>query len=858
MSELLDELPTAHLEYLLRDGSVGDWLVLGPLTAPLSDGAHMRSSVGRQLALNALFVDSEEITQLPAERSTSEVTVAEGVTLQGMWRVVNTLEDALVDLAHTVGTPHMLCAWAYAQVVLEQAATTSLHLTVANPTQVWINGEAIFSYNELPEEPTQITFSTPLDAGTNEILIRTANVGVGHLPMTIGLRLAHARGSVKLPTLLEPVARRQKLASVMGLAYLVQDVYRREQRIVVRWPNDVPVVDALTLRLQTPSGRIYGEANVMVQKGARVDFGEALQFPEGALEVLIQPQFEEYYVQNMRVQRRIPLHVSNGKWSTLYYGSDAERRQEALEDAAKRTGNLYAEIAKSALGRWSALRHDLVEERLSQLSQRGDGYERSLLGLLGWVARMGDLPDFPQEITWALEERATLLLDYSDEPDHAMLVACDLLAGQLYAQRTFADLNTGEWHRQRAEVWLLAWLSSVAQTGFSQGENEAQLADALLVVSHLADLASSDEVAEMAAAVLDKVAYQVALQSYVGAWGGSQDGGNAAWLHSALLGPLAGVARLWWGQGLFNAECEAVVALACAESYTLPDIVAAVALDRQQESWVQRRDLLFYAGQRDEVNRAAYRTGDYLLASAQGDRRGGSGVNWRVTLGPDATLFGNCPAQCSEHPAWAQNFWQGNAARSRVAQWQDVALIAYLPVAHRLVDFSHAYFPRAMFDEVLIGEGWAMAAKGNGYVALTATGGVELVTRGKTAQRELRANRESVWLVQMGRAQEHGTFAQFVERIFALPLSLETNAARYTTLRGQRIEFSAVAPLNEAFVVDEVAQSLEKFPHIASIYGGAPTLPASSVEIRYQEHKMRVDFGTREAMNGHEAETFEE
>ena len=31
MSELLEELPSAHLEYALRNGAVGDWLVLGPL-----------------------------------------------------------------------------------------------------------------------------------------------------------------------------------------------------------------------------------------------------------------------------------------------------------------------------------------------------------------------------------------------------------------------------------------------------------------------------------------------------------------------------------------------------------------------------------------------------------------------------------------------------------------------------------------------------------------------------------------------------------------------------------------------------------------------------------------------------------
>lgn len=841
----MDDLPTAHLEYSLRNGTVGDWLVLGPLTTPLPDPKILQSSEARRRTLNSVLVDVNEIAQLPAERATSVVTVAEGSTQPGMWRVVNTLDDGWVDLAQHVSVPSTLCAWAYAQVVLQEGGATSLLLTTASPTQVWINSEAVFGYDALPDQPVTMRVMATLQEGSNEILVRIANVGAGAVPMVLAVQIDGAEGTVTLPTLLEPVARRQKLATVMGHAYLAQDVYSGQQRIVLRWPTDMQMIDALTARLQSPAGRIFGEANPMVQRGAKVDFGEAAQFPDGDYEILLQPQFEEFYVQDMRVQRRIPLHIRNGKWSFVYYGGQTERRQEALADAAKRSG-IYAEIAKSALGKWGALRHEVLEQALASLLPGTSGSEISLLGLLGWVARSGDLPDFPAEVAWALEERAPLVLNGLEKTSDVALVTCHLLAGQLYPHRSFADGHFGEWHQAHAEEWFGEWLHTTAQQGLPQGESETSIAHALLALSHLVDLAHDDEVAELAAVVLDKLAYQMALQSFLGAWGGCQDV-QGRWQPSARLGPLSGVARLWWGQGAFAADCAATVALACAESYTLPEIIAAVGLDRQQDNDLRRQDISRALGDSCAVNRRAFRTGDYLLASVQGDwDAGGSGVLWQVTLGPDALITGNRPANASTHAAWQQNYWQGNAAPVRVAQWQDWLAMAYGPTERHALPYSHAYFPKGIFDEVWVENGWAMARKGNGYVALTATGGVDMVVAGPTAQREVRAAGEAVWLVQMGRAASDGTFSDFVQKVLAQPLTLNSGSVEMTTLRGQTMQFRAAVPLDDALRVDGVPQPLQGFPHLESIYGGAAAIPANAVEIQYQEHRMRLDFGMAE------------
>jgi hypothetical protein len=143
-----------------------------------------------------------------------------------------------------------------------------------------------------------------------------------------------------------------------------------------------------------------------------------------------------------------------------------------------------------------------------------------------------------------------------------------------------------------------------------------------------------------------------------------------------------------------------------------------------------------------------------------------------------------------------------------------------------------------------------MARKGNGYVALTARGGVEMVTSGPTAQRELRAPASAIWLVQMGRAASDGTFAQFVERVLAQPLTLQADRLQYSSLRGQLVRFGLEQPLNEALLVDGMPQPLADFPHIESIYGGAAILPVTNVEIQYQEYLLRLDFDAREFPNG--------
>ena len=160
-----------------------------------------------------------------------------------------------------------------------------------------------------------------------------------------------------------------------------------------------------------------------------------------------------------------------------------------------------------------------------------------------------------------------------------------------------------------------------------------------------------------------------------------------------------------------------------------------------------------------------------MLSSAQDYRPGEPGRAehiWQATLGPDAVVFVNHPVCLSQKRAYQPNFWCGNGVLPRVAQWKDLLIALYRLPDDDWLGYTHAHFPIAALDEHVIREGWAFARKGDGYLALKASQGFTLVKSGNSAYRELRSmGQENVWLCQVGRAAQDGTFAEFQDKVLA-------------------------------------------------------------------------------------------
>ncbi|MBC8076193.1 MAG: hypothetical protein H7Y32_08990, partial [Chloroflexales bacterium] len=669
---------------------------------------------------------------------------------------------------------------------------------------------------------------------------------------------------VRLPTDTPLAQRYADYERVFAQAYLDREVYSRDDEIVVRWPPDMQDSASIAVRLQSPTGRIFVEALIEARAGVAQSLGKGVQFPDGPLHVALLPHPDTYYIHNLRVQRALPLHVLKGGYSAAPYGSYEQRRREALAHAAERSG-VYAQIARMELGRWNALDLSALEADIEGINRRRDCSDFYLVGLLGALLRHGGDARFPAALRQRIEGCAASFRYWMDEPgddamcfwseNHQILFhACEVLAGQLFPAHTFTnDGQSGTAHRAKGERMALAWLRKRADGGFREWDSNVYFEHDVLALAHLADGAANDELRELAAVVLDKLLYTLALNSFRGSFGSTHGRTYSRFTKDAALECTSGIGRLLWGTGAFNAEILGVVALACARGYELPPVIAEIAVAPIEELWSRER----HAGQMElwsdrtegpwQVNKVTYKTPDGMLCSAQSFQPGQPGYQqhiWQATLAQDAPIFVTQPPCISDDPSHRPNFWHGNATLPRVAQWRDTLIAIHDIPAGDWLALTHAFFPTGAFDEYVLRAGHAFARRGNGYVALFAARGLELTRSGAGAYRELRSwGSQNVWVCWLGRAARDGDFAAFQAAVLASPPIFNGLSVTCTSPGGEQLRFGWDGPLT----VDGAEQPLTGFKHYDSPLCTCE-LGASTMDITGWNDVLRLEFRGADGM----------
>jgi len=858
-----------YATYRLEGGYVHNWLVAGPQATPVADldrfvGEDLKFQIARHY-----YDRSSGIHQPPVD---FETLVVDGTELR--WNYVRCRDDHFVDLTGFYHTCHYLRGWAYTEVVNPSPQEATFVLTTNGPADVWLNGQHVHRQEHFHHQfPLSASFQIPLQEGKTEILVRIEEVATRDCPFAMALQVVGLsddaeEAKVLLPIPIEDVARRETLETVFEAAYLEQDVYVYDEKLAVRWPQDMDTSASLMIRVQTPEGRIYSESMRMGAAGNQFNLGTAYQFREGLYHTVLMPQPNEYYEGNMRITRPISVWTVRKQYSQEPYGTFTERRIEALYDAAWREAGVYSEIAKMAIGRWKDIKGDIILEAIEGINERRDCSDFYLVGLLGVLHRYGDHPEFPEELREPLEACVLDFKYWVDEPgedvmwywseNHQILFhACEILAGQIYPDRTFINTGqTGQWHREKGERLALAWLQKRGAGGLQEWDSNCYFEEDLLALSHLADLAETPQVYELASVVMDKMFLTMALNSYKGVFGSTHGRAYSPDVKGGRLEATAGISRLMWGMGAFNTHVRGPVSMACQEQYLLAPLIEAIAADLPEEMWNRERHAGEFEQDLDrtsgswEVNKVTYKTPDYMLCSAQDYRPGERGSQqhiWQATMGPDAVVFVTHPACSSEENSHRPGFWHGNVVLPRVAQWKDVLIAVHKLPEDDWMGFTHAYFPAAAFDEHTLredanGRVWAFARKASGYLALTAAQGLEFITRGDSAYRELRSyGGHNVWLCHMGRAALDGDFQTFQEKILAQDAVFEELSARCGTLRGETLAFGWQGPL----LRDGKEQPITGFKHYENPYCVAE-LPAAQTEIHYGDQLMRLDLEVKD------------
>ncbi len=653
----------------------------------------------------------------------------------------------------------------------------------------------------------------------------------------------------------EMSGRYQLFASFFDQLYLEKDVFAYEDQIVVRWPKKLDAPADYNFRLQLSDGRIYAEA-----EGKEGDCGDrtltsAVSIPDGEYELILMPSANEYYIRGVRFQRKIPLSVVRSDYRTSAYGTYVERQIELLRHAVSLDDGLFSEIAKMTLGWWTRINPKKLVAAADGVANYEEDHLARLTALLGMVERYHQHDEFPTEIRQQLDDRITAFpfreQDYAEntgkalgDTDKLLLAACELLAGQLYPDRSFtSSRQTGQWHRQRAEDAVLPWLQQAATAGFID-QSSHSLAQILTALSHLIDLADTEEIWDLSAIVIDKVLVTLSLASFQGVYGAGQIATNGvAVVPDGHVSPLAGVARLMWGIGAWNQHLAAPVSMCSCQGYQQPPLIAALATEPDPAGmWASERQPIATENADNPpqtLHKAIYRTPDYLLCSAQDfqpGQRSQGGQSWQATLGAGANVFVNHPAAGDLDQVGRGGYWRSGLL-PRVAQHRDLLIALYALPESDPSGFTRAYFPTFAFDEHQLGKEWAFAAKGDAYIALGCSQPIELVQEGPAAYRELRATGHNVaWLCQMGRKADYDSFANFRKRVLAARFTYDRLSLSYRQLQGDTVTFD----WNSALVVNGEAQQLQSANHYEGPNCVTDSWPASQMVVVHGEQAIQL------------------
>ena len=249
------------------------------------------------------------------------------------------------------------------------------------------------------------------------------------------------------------------------------------------------------------------------------------------------------------------------------------------------------------------------------------------------------------------------------------------------------------------------------------------------------------------------------------------------------------------------------------------------------------------AGVLGEAHTYTWRSPDAMLSSVV-DHRFGDAMEqahaWQATLDPEAVVFTTHPTHgFSPSTDWGSDngYWTGTASMPRSAQRGRAAIHIYRPSYPSPSDpllgpifgyqpMTHAFFPQDRFDEVVEQAGWVIGRQGDGYVALWSERATAWrvpdpaneATAGHTLPFDLVATggADNVWVVEVGRRADHGSFAGFVAAITAATPTVVHDGPEIVARYVSPTEGELALGTNTAFTRNGVVEPLRDHPRHSS------------------------------------------
>lgn len=798
------------------NGFIRDWLITKSWSAPCDDLDEVLSSTGspwgeegRWVLTNGPDVAPLKV-RLYGKRGFVEAqdypVITEGGAMEwkapgnkrvdtDSWRRIHVGHDGYADWSYFSYTPEYRHALMACELEVDQPEWRTMRVETTGPVQIWLNGALVKTFHEFGYmQPLTHSFPIYLKSGISSLLISTWQVAFREVRHIVRVAIAGLPLRVVIPS--------------HGADEYKGEIAERllNEVGIERWALDGDLVKfhgpiGLRLRIKESATDGDGVVRVLSDGHAALSIEELRSLSKVATktpppsdidgdvtatmldagEIFLEIRVDDPATKVYRILRtaRIPEKVR----SEISKVDPTTWRDEVISHVAQLHPSSARALAKQMFDAKSKLERADLLPALKMITSRADCADFEAIGLVHVLHRI------PTEL-WAdglRDEVETTLLDfkywieqpgfdamcYFTENHQFVWHTAEHLIGDYFADRTFNNANiTGRKHSHHGEGMALDWLKRKLEGGFSEFDSNAYLAIDTLALVSLVEFSPSQELCSFAEALLDKLLFSLAANSWRGIHGAAHGRSYTTTLRSSRFEETAPIMWALWGMGALNAAVLPVTTLITAQRYQVPAIIPKIAQALDQ-SWSGRQ---VYRGKyrftSDLLERPygsdlhIWRTENGMLSSVQDYRAGLPGLQehiWGATLSSEVQVFSSYPAAFSHGSSVRPNAWAGHLILPRARQFENSLLCIYSINPDLLPNKTHLWFPTPWMDEISIKGSWLAGRVGDGYIAVSTQDGFAALKSGDTVGQEwIPQGDGALYVATLGDAKSDGPFEKFV------------------------------------------------------------------------------------------------
>jgi len=245
-----------------------------------------------------------------------------------------------------------------------------------------------------------------------------------------------------------------------------------------------------------------------------------------------------------------------------------------------------------------------------------------------------------------------------------------------------------------------------------------------------------------------------------------------------------------------------------------------------------------------QANTYTYRTGNYSLYSVQRYFPGNFAYQVHVAgmnIGNSFSVFHLHPAIPENVKLASPNYWVGYGRLPHVAQDSSISLSIYnLPdkkgiAEMAMLDYTHAYFPKELFDTVCIINNYAFGKKGDAYCAVI--GRNNFYYKKNSTDDLIQQGKQTYWIIEAGMKNQDGSFNSFCQRIQKNKIEFNTQKLLLTYIsKGKELKLT----YNGDFLINGSVINT-KYGRFDSPYVKAKFKP-DSVDFKFNKKFLHLDF----------------